>query len=58
MIVIKTMTELPEHCYECPCHDGESGYCKADKDLRYSSDYRPFWCPLVEVDKESEDNNE
>lgn len=30
MIVIKTMTELPEHCYECPCHDGESGYCKVD----------------------------
>jgi len=48
MIVITTMESLPEHCYECPCHDGESGYCQADKEQRYS-DYRPFWCPLKEV---------
>lgn len=45
-VLIKTMTNLPEHCFECPCHDGESGYCQADKEHRYS-DYRPFWCPLV-----------
>lgn len=44
-ILIKTMTKLPEHCYDCPCHDRESGYCQADKGNRYS-DYRPFWCPL------------
>lgn len=48
MIVITTMDLLPEHCFECPCHDGESGYCQADKEQRYS-DYRPFWCPLKEV---------
>ena len=47
-VLIKTMTNLPEHCYDCPCHDGESGYCQADKEHRYS-DYRPFWCPLVEI---------
>lgn len=46
MIVITTMDSLPEHCHECPCHDGESGYCQADKERRYS-DYRPFWCPLI-----------
>jgi hypothetical protein len=66
MIVIKTMTNLPEHCYDCPCHNGESGYCQADKENRYS-DYRPFWCPLVEIkvrilselsEAESEENNE
>jgi hypothetical protein len=50
-ILIKTMTNLPEHCYECPCHDGESGYCQADKEHRYS-DYRPFWCPLVKIRNE------
>lgn len=55
MIVIKTMTELPEHCWECPCHDGESGYCQADKEHRYS-DYRPFWCPLSEIDTTEETN--
>ena len=49
MITISTMDSLPEHCYECPCHDGESGYCQADKANRYS-DYRPFWCPLKEQD--------
>jgi hypothetical protein len=47
-VFIKTMTNLPEHCYDCPCHNGESGYCQADKGHRYS-DYRPFWCPLIEV---------
>lgn len=47
MIIIKTMTSLPDHCYDCPCHDGDSGYCQADEEHRYS-DYRPFWCPLQE----------
>ena len=44
-IIIKSLDSLPEHCFDCPCHDGESGYCQADKEHRYS-DYRPFWCPL------------
>ena len=48
MIVITTMESLPDHCYECPCHNGESGYCQADKERRYS-DYRPYWCPLKEI---------
>ena len=48
MIVITTMDALPDHCYECPCQDGESGYCQADKEGRYS-DYRPYWCPLKEI---------
>lgn len=48
MIVITSMESLPEYCYECPCHDGESGYCQANKERRYS-EYRPFWCPLKEV---------
>lgn len=52
-VLIKTMKNLPEHCYDCPCHDGESGYCQADEEHRYS-DYRPFWCPLVEVREEQQ----
>lgn len=48
MIVITTIDTLPDHCYECPCHDGESGYCQADKERRYS-EYRPYWCPLKEI---------
>lgn len=53
MIVITSMDYLPEHCYECPCHDGESGYCQADKEWRYS-EYRPYWCPLKEVNDDLE----
>ncbi len=49
MIVIKSMTNLPEHCYDCPCHNGESDYCQADEEHRYS-DWRPFWCPLASVE--------
>ena len=52
-VLIKTMMNLPEHCYDCPCHDGESGYCQADEAHRYS-DYRPFWCPLVNISNELE----
>lgn len=49
MIVITAIDALPDYCYECPCHNGESGYCQADKAHRYS-EYRPFWCPLKEQD--------
>ena len=48
MIAITTIDTLPDRCYECPCRDGESGYCQADKERRYS-DYRPYWCPLKEI---------
>ena len=54
MIVITNMESLPEYCYECPCHDGESGYCQADKERRYSLEYRPFWCPLKEIHDDQE----
>ena len=47
-ILIKSMTNLPEHCYDCPCHNSESGYCQADKEHRYCID-RPSWCPLQPV---------
>ena len=47
MIVITTIDALPDHCYECPCHDSD-GYCQADKEVR-CSDWRPYWCPLKEI---------
>jgi len=50
-ILIKTMTNLPEHCYDCPCHNGESGYCQANKENRYCMD-RPSWCPLLQISNE------
>ena len=51
MIVITTMNELPDYCYECPCHDNEHGHCNADADKRYNLEYRPFWCPLKDFKK-------
>ena len=49
MIIITTMDKLPDYCYDCPCHNGETGLCKADENGRYTSEYRPFWCPLKET---------
>lgn len=54
MIVITTIDAIPDHCYECPCHDGESSYCQADKEQRYYSYYKPYWCPLKEIDDEQD----
>lgn len=39
---------IPDHCYDCPAHNCETGYCQADKAER-SSDWRPFWCPAKEL---------
>jgi hypothetical protein len=39
--------EMPEYCYECPCHNGESGYCQLYKDGYLSCIERPAKCPLV-----------
>lgn len=54
MIVITTMDALPDYCYDCPCHNGETGRCNADKDGRYSYEYRPYWCPLKDIQNEKE----
>jgi hypothetical protein len=45
-LVIRGM-EMPEYCYECPCHNGESGYCQAYKSGYLYSIERPAKCPLV-----------
>ena len=50
MIVVTTMDALPDYCYECPCNNGEHSQCEADKEKRSSFEYRPYWCPLKEVD--------
>lgn len=49
MVIITTMDALPDYCYDCPCHNGEDGRCRADANGRYTSEYRPYWCPLKEV---------
>lgn len=44
--IIKGM-EMPEYCYECPCHNGENGYCQAYKSGYLYSIERPAKCPLI-----------
>lgn len=49
-VLIKGM-EIPKNCFtdDCPCLNGESGYCQADKEHRYVYGDRPCWCPLGPV---------
>lgn len=48
MSVIVAGMEMPEYCYDCPCHNSENGQCKITKD--YESMKRPFDCPLKSVE--------
>lgn len=40
---------MPGDCYECPCHDGESGACQLTGKY-YLDGERPSSCPLKEVE--------
>jgi hypothetical protein len=53
MIVITTMKELPERCACCPMNS-DSYECKADEYLRKTRAWRPFWCPLKEIEEKGE----
>lgn len=41
--------EMPEGCWDCPCVNGEYGYCQADEENRPIRDpsERPSWCPII-----------
>ena len=41
--------EMPKCCLDCPCVNGEYGYCQADKEERQIEDPngRPSWCPIL-----------
>lgn len=43
--------EMPKGCLDCPCVNGEYGYCQADKEERQIEDpnERPSWCPIIAV---------
>lgn len=53
-IVINTMKELPEYCYDCPLNNPENGLCKADDCKRCSYEYRPYWCPLTVLEEKND----
>ena len=48
MSVIILGMNLPEYCYDCPCHNGEHGYCQISKDYIMGVEL-PENCPLVAV---------
>lgn len=52
MIILTSMNELPDHCYDCPCSNKNNGYCQADESERYFDNWRPFWCPLMKIVKD------
>lgn len=41
--------EMPKGCLDCPCANGEYGYCQADKEERQIGDPNemPSWCPII-----------
>ena len=41
--------EMPNGCLDCPCVNGEYGYCQVDKEERQIGDpnERPSWCPIL-----------
>ena len=41
--------EMPKDCWDCPCVNGEYGYCQVDKEERQIEDPngRPSWCPII-----------
>ena len=41
--------EMPKDCWDCPCVNGEYGYCQADEEKRQieDPDSRPSWCPIL-----------
>jgi len=44
--MVKINMEMPTYCYDCPCHNGETGRCNITGDS--TCDKRPFDCPLEE----------
>lgn len=42
--------KMPKYCYDCPLHNGESGYCQADNE-HWGQLERPESCPLIELPK-------
>ena len=47
--------DTPKDCDNCPCADGELGFCQADEKQRYCDWYKvPLWCPLKPMPKEED----
>ena len=40
--------DIPGNCVECPIHNGEYGWCNANKDISVNVEERPRKCPLIE----------
>lgn len=53
-VIIEDM-EIPEYCYDCPCHNPENGVCMVYKKGYLSCIERPAVCPLKEQ-KEADAN--
>ena len=45
-VLIRGM-DMPESCWDCPCCNGENGYCQLRKEYVYGD--IPRSCPLIPV---------
>lgn len=43
--------DIPENCVECPIHNGEYGWCNANKNISVNFEERPRRCPLIEPEQ-------
>lgn len=51
IVIVTDMEKLPDYCTDCPFMNDVINKCQADPGGR-SSVWRPFWCPLEEVEVE------
>lgn len=47
MSIIIVGIEVPKNCFDCPCCNGENGYCQLRKDYVYGE--VPRSCPIIPV---------
>ena len=50
MSVIITGMDMPKHCYDCGCHNGENGECQVTGSYDTHYNEPPRSCPLKSVD--------
>lgn len=52
MSIVIHNVDLPDRCYDCPCHDSQNSCCKADPERRSTYEWRPFWCPAEQLSRQ------
>ena len=43
--------DKPKNCFNCLCHDGETGQCNLNDNYTRKPNKRPHYCPLKSLDQ-------